>query len=273
MPRSSTAVNNPFLQRQLQSLKCLTHSDFDVLDSLLCEHETRDKGARWIIAGDRLDQVSIVSAGWAIRYKLLDDGRRQILNLYLPGDVVGFFALLFQTAEYGVEPLTPVQLQSFSAERAFAAFAAAPRLAVALSWLAGQGERQLDEQIVRVGRRHAAERMAHLFMELSHRLRRIGLPETEASCLPLTQAILADALGMSQVHANRSFRRLVQDALVVWRDGRIQLLDIDGLSRLAGFDPGYLRQASLPAPLSQALGPGTNKCDCCPPSAPPHCRG
>ncbi|MBK5932122.1 hypothetical protein CCR82_16670 [Halochromatium salexigens] len=60
-------------------------------------------------------------------------------------------------------------------------------------------------------------------------------------------------LGMSQVHANRSFRQLVQDGLVAWRGGRIQLLDITALSQRAGFDAGYLEQDSLPAPISQAL--------------------
>ena len=227
--------------------------EFTLLDGLLCNEEAFDKGARWIVEGDRVGQVSVVSRGWAIRYKLLDDGRRQILNVLLPGDVVGFFALLFKTAEYAVEPLTPLGVHCFSPERAFEAFAQAPRLAVALSWLAGQSERQLDEQIVRVGRRHATERMAHLFVELNHRLQRVGLMDEQTCQFPLTQAILADTLGMSQVHANRSFRQLVQEGLVAWQSGRIQLLDTAGLSQRAGFDAGYLEQRSLPALMSQAL--------------------
>lgn len=246
-------MKNPFLHRQLTSLTCLRSLELTLLDKLLCDEEELDKGASWIVEGDTVGKVSVISRGWAIRFKLLDDGRRQILNVLLPGDVVGFFALLFKTAEYAVEPVTPLGVHCFSPEPAFEAFRQAPRLAVALSWLAGQGERQLDEQIVRVGRRHATERMAHLFVELNHRLQRVGLMAEQTHQFPLTQAILADMLGMSQVHANRSFRQLVQDGLVARRGGRIQLLDTNALSQRAGFDASYLEQNALPTPISQAL--------------------
>ena len=246
-------MRNEPLYHQLRSLRCLDTEDFNLLGDLFTEEVMIDKGERWIVEGSEVSKVSVLSKGWAVRYKSLRDGRRQILNFLLPGDIVGFFALLFKTAEYGVEPMMPIALHSFAPSRVFDAFRQSPLLAIALSWLAGQAERQLDEQIVRVGRRGATERMAHLFMELHHRLLRVGISDGDARLFPLTQTILADALGMSHIHANRSFRTLVRDGLVTLRNGKILLQDTEQLSRLAGFDVGYLEQEPLPPSTRRAL--------------------
>jgi len=246
-------MENSPLHFQLESLRFLEATDFDILEGLFTREETAGSGKLLAIEGGAADKVMVLSKGWALRYKSLPDGRRQILNFLLPGDIVGFFALLFKTVEYGIETLTPVTMNSFSPEKLLDAFNNAPRLAVALSWLAGQDERQLDEQIVRVGRRSATERMAHLFVELHYRLLQAGIPGDEAQHFPMKQTILADTLGMSHVHANRSFRTLVREGLVTLRDGEILLLDPDSLAQVAGFDAGYLEQESLPKATESAL--------------------
>jgi CRP-like cAMP-binding protein len=241
------------LIHQLQSPRCSDAVDPDLLAGLPGQLRQADKGKLLVVEGGLVDCISLLTRGWAIRYRSLPDGRRQILNFLLPGDLTGFFGLLSQTAAYGVEALTPVTLHNINADRLLDAFKHHPQLAVALCWHAGQVGRRLDEQILRIGRRSATEGMAHLFMELYHRLLQAGISRGDARCLPLTQMVLADALGMSHVHANRSFRSLVQQQLVTLDDGNVRLLDTQALSLYAGFNPGYLRQQTLPAALVRDL--------------------
>ncbi len=212
-----------------------------------------ERGERWINEDSEFRKAYVIADGWAIRYKLLEDGRRQILNFLIPGDLVGYFSLLFSTSICTVEPLTPLVVHSFTPEKAFDAFRQSPQLAVALSWLAAQAERQLDEQLVRIGRRKATERMAHLFMEINYRLLRAGAPPQAAKHFPLTQPLLADALGMSHIHTHRTFRELIRAGLVSLDAGKVVLRDRNALSRLAGFDSSYLEQGPLPAPTREAL--------------------
>lgn len=246
-------MENTFLSHQLRSLHCLEPGSIDLLLRILRKEPRMDRGQKWIDEGGESRKAYVIADGWAIRYKLLHDGRRQILNFQIPGDMIGYFALLFKTSVYAAEPLTPITIHSFTPERALDAFRQSPRLSVALSWLAAQNERQLAEQLVRLGRRSAKERMAHLFMELNHRLLRAGVPTPAAELFPLTQSLLADALGMSHVHTHRTFRELVCDGLVSLRDGKIMIRDRSALSRLSGFDAGYLEQTPLPSSIRDAV--------------------
>lgn len=248
-------MDNAFLRHQLGSLHCLRADAIELLFGTFKDEPIIGKGQRWIDEGSEIRKAYVIADGWAVRYKALADGRRQILNFQVPGDMLGYFALLFRRSAYAVEPLTPIRLQSFTPDGAFAAFRQAPELAVALSWLAGQAERQLDEQLVRIGRRSAKERMAHLFVELNFRLLRAGHTAPAAQLLPLTQPLLADALGMSHVHAHRTFRYLAHRGLVSLCDGAVKLQDVNTLSLLAGFDSSYLEQNAIPASTRAALLP------------------
>lgn len=248
-------MDSAFLRHQLGSLNCLQANAMELLFGIFKDEPIVRKGQRWIDEGGEVRKAYVIADGWAVRYKSLTDGRRQILNFHVPGDILGYFALLFRRTVYTVEPLTPIRVQSFTPDLAFEAFRQAPELAVALSWLAGQAERQLNEQVVRIGRRSADERMAHLFMELNFRLLRAGHAAPTAELFPLTQPLLADALGMSHVHAHRTFRDLTRQGLVSVHEGAIRLRDLDALSRLAAFDPGYLEQNALPPSTRAALLP------------------
>lgn len=236
---------------QPASLRCLDSVDHDALSRLLSRQRAADKGKLLVVEGSLNDRIFILTCGWGMRYKSLPDGRRQILNFLLPGDIEGFFGLLSRTAACGVEALTPVTLHNIRSDRLLDTMRQAPQLAFALSWLAGQAERRLDEQILRIGRRDATERMAHLFMELHYRLLQADIGPDDARRFPLTQTVLADALGMSHVHANRSFRVLAREGLVDLQDGNVLLLDTQALSLFAGFNPAYLKQQ----PLSPAVEP------------------
>lgn len=241
------------LHHQLRHFSCLEPQDLQILDDLLQKESRFDAGTLLLAEDTRFEKVTVITEGWAMRYKSLPDGRRQVLNFLLPGDIYGFYSPLFDVAEYGVEALTPVGTMSFAATRMLEAFQASPRLGLAINWLAGLDERLLDEQIMRIGKRGAAERMAHLFLELHKRQMQAGRPDWESRFLPLTQPILADTLGMSHVHANRSFRSLVREGMVSLRDHEICLLDINALAALANFDASYLNQSEMPEATQQAM--------------------
>lgn len=242
------------LHRELMRLKYLGEDDFGILDELLEHRETRGPGEIIVMEGDPMERTAVVMDGWAFRFKDFADGRRQVLNFLLPGDIIGLFAAMLGNARCGVEALTEVELASFPAPRIAVVFEQAPRLALALSWLAGQDERLLHEQITRVGARAATERMAHLFIELYLRLLRVGVDEDAARRLPITQAMLAETLGMSHVHANRCFREFVREGVAEARDGHVWLLDPDFLARRGGFDDGYLEQAEVPSITRRVTG-------------------
>lgn len=241
------------LHHRLRALKYLREEEFGALDELLRHREEAAPGELVVMEDQEMNRTWVLLDGWVFRYKSFEDGRRQVLNYMLPGDIIGLYSVMLRRSDYGVEAITPVTLAVFPSTELIDALAHTPRLLLAMSWIAGQGERMLDEQIARVGRRAAAERMAHLFVELHVRLLKLGFSRKRAGELPLTQALLSDTLGMSHVHANRCFRELAREQLVELRNSRIMLLDPGGLARRAGFDASYLEASGVPPDTRAAL--------------------
>ena len=123
-------------------------------------------------------------------------------------------------------------------------FSEFPRLGTAILWAASRDEAMVVEHLVDVGRR-TRERTAHFFMELAERLNLIGLAaEAEFKC-PLSQYVLADALGLSAIHINRVLRQLGERDLLTVRDGKVTIHDLNGLRKLSGFRGGYFELARL----------------------------
>lgn len=115
-----------------------------------------------------------------------------------------------------------------------------PRLGAALLWATSRDEAMVVEHLVNVGRRSALERTAHFFLELAERLSLIGEATTEEFKCPLSQFVLADALGLTAIHVNRVLRQLREENLLTLRDGTVHIHDLKGLKKLAGFQGGYL---------------------------------
>jgi len=190
--------------------------------------------------GDTMRAVLIVSDGWTFRYKLLADGRRQILNFILPGDTIGSAASLFSCATCSVRTVTNVGVCVLGAQQLAEITRHFPRLAQALGSVFLQAESIVAEQVVRIGRRTAYERLAHLLLELLLRLQVIGRADRASYDLPLTQEILVDSLGLSGVHVNRTLRQLRADGLIRLKDHRIMIGNVERLIKVAGFEPAYL---------------------------------
>ena len=184
-------------------------------------------------------------AGWAFRYKTLSDGRRQILNFLLPGDLIGLQQEFADGASHGVEALTDTSLCVFPRDGLWDLFRNFPSLGYDVTWLAAREEGMVDENLLTNGRRNAAERVAMLLIHLYRRVERLGLAVDGSIEFPITQQHIADALGLSLVHTNKTLRRLAQLRLHELRDGRLRLLNPRALHQLADYYDLPLRRVPL----------------------------
>jgi CRP-like cAMP-binding protein len=175
-----------------------------------------------------------VLSGWAFRFKTLSDGRRQILNFLLPGDFIGVQQKMGDAAAHGVQALTEVMLCVFKRDALWEFHRNAPTLGFGVTWLTAHEESLVDDTLLSVGRRSAEERIATLLIVLFKRVAAL-LPEGGAQGVPfpLTQQHIADGLGLSLVHTNKTLRKLERRGLHRIRDGRLHLLDVNALARLA----------------------------------------
>ena len=184
-------------------------------------------------------------AGWAFRYKTLSDGRRQILNFLLPGDLIGLQQEFADNAMHGIEAVTDVSLCVFPRDRLWGLYGQHPSLGYDITWLAAREEGMVDDNLLTAGRRTASERVAMLLMQLYRRLERLGLAQDGSVEFPINQQHIADSLGLSLVHTNKTLRRLRQLGLHEIRNGRLWLLNPKALQRLADYYDIPLRQVPL----------------------------
>ena len=173
-------------------------------------------------------------SGWAFRFKTLSDGRRQILNFLLPGDFIGVQQKMGDVAAHGVQTLTEVVLCVFRRDALWELHRSAPALGFGVTWLTAHEESLVDDTLLSVGRRSAEERIATLLVLLFKRMAAL-LPDAGAQGVPfpLTQQHIADGLGLSLVHTNKTLRKLAKRGLHRIEDGRLHLLDVKALTRIA----------------------------------------
>jgi CRP-like cAMP-binding protein len=167
-------------------------------------------------------------------------GGRQIVDFQLPGDFLGLRSVLFRTADHNIEPVTKVEASEVLVSDLLNTFRRTPRLATAVLWAASRDEAMVVEHLVGIGRRDARERTAHFLLELGARLKLVGLGTTAGYSCPLSQYMLADALGLSAIHVNRVLRELRETGLVTFQQGQVTFHDFDRLVEIADFDRAYL---------------------------------
>lgn len=195
-----------------------------------------ESGTSFLREGTQSEHLYTVLHGWAFRYKMLDDGRRQILNYALPADMVGLQGTLMHEMEHSVEALTPLTLCVFPRNKLWDLYTRFPSLAFDVTWLAAHEERLIDEYLVSLGRRTALERTAFLLLHLYVRAEECGLAKDGAVQFPFTQQHLADTLGMSLVHTNKTLKRLYATNAVRWKGRVFELRNREMLASLAGQD-------------------------------------
>ncbi|RYF80214.1 MAG: Crp/Fnr family transcriptional regulator [Comamonadaceae bacterium] len=194
---------------------------------------------------ERSTHLYTLYAGWAFRYKTLSDGRRQILHFLLPGDLMGLQDEFAEGSTHGVEAATDVRLCAFPRDRLWGFFHAQPKMGYAITWLAAREEKMLDDILVSNGRRNAAERVAMLLLHLFRRAEHVGLTDGRRLAFPFNQQHIADALGLSLVHTNKTLRKLQRDGLHRLEGGVLEILDPHALAQLGD----YFERPMRPVPV------------------------
>ncbi|MGZ5835653.1 MAG: Crp/Fnr family transcriptional regulator [Xanthobacteraceae bacterium] len=180
---------------------------------------------------DICEDICIISEGWAYRYLQLADGRRQILAVLLPGDVIAASTPFQPRMDYSVQALTDVRFHRIH-RSLFTARETQAKLFGELAKILVAERKNADDQLIDLGQRPADERIAGLILRLRDRLDARGEVENETFRFPLRQQHIADIAGLTSVHVSRVLTQLRKDGLVDIADGMIHLHNLPELRRL-----------------------------------------
>jgi CRP-like cAMP-binding protein len=201
------------------------------------------KNKDFIVAGSHCNSLYVNRDGWLFRYKILRNGRRQILNFILPGEIFGLQACLYKSSLYSVATITDVSVSAIPANMIDNIFERSPMASKALFWAAVCESTVLGEHLIDAARRSAYERISHFLLELFARLNRVDMANGWSFRLPLTQELIGDALGLTTIHVNRTLRSLRQDKLIAIEGKSVTILDFEALSLLSDFENSYLAKS------------------------------
>ncbi|MCF8485530.1 MAG: Crp/Fnr family transcriptional regulator [Rhodobacteraceae bacterium] len=233
-------MKNTPLVRKLGTFVALSDVELSVIETLHKRRRTFVAGRDLVHQGQSDQAAYILASGWACSYKILPDGERQIIDFQIPGDFLGLRSVLLHMSDHSIEPITDIEVSEVMVGDLLDAFGKTPRLAMAVLWAASRDEAMVVEHLVDIGRRTAIERMAHFLLELGSRLALVGMGNKSGYQCPLTQYLMADALGLSAVHVNRVLRQLREEGMVSFRDGLVVFENYNKLVDFAGFDEAYL---------------------------------
>ncbi len=221
--------------RRTGAFKPINDLELAFINEMKRDHLVCPPGGEIIAAGQDQAELYTLYAGWAIRCKTLPDGRRQILNILLPGDLIGLQGAMFEAAAYSVEAITEVQLCLLPRRKMWSLFENMPELAFDVTWLGSREESIVDENLTSTGQRTAAERIAALIIQLYKRLNVLGMVVNGAMPFPLTQQHIADTLGLSLVHTNKSLAKLRKLGMFSQTNGTLLLSNPKALESLAQY--------------------------------------
>jgi CRP-like cAMP-binding protein len=230
----------------------LTGNELPLLRELQAGNRLFRRGQEIIVEGRKYRALFIIMEGVAVRYRVLRDGRRHVLNVVLPGDIAGVPGCFFEDALYSVRTLTELRASPVPLARIMSLFQTHPQLAAKLFWSFSCEAAIYAERLIAVGRHTALERVAHFLLELLNRLQAVGLADERSFWLPLTQELIADALGLSIPYVNQVLRQLRDDGLACIKDKFVVIKDVDALSALADFDRHYLKPLSIVDLMNEA---------------------
>ncbi|MFN3930188.1 MAG: Crp/Fnr family transcriptional regulator [Brevundimonas sp.] len=192
--------------------------------------------------GDRPGPVFVVLGGWACRYKILPNGSRQILAYLMPGDACDLNVGLLAEMDHSIQAVTACLIATIERAEMDAIMDSHRGVARAMYLAQLIDEGTMRAWITSMGRRASIERVAHLMCELYLRAHNVGLALEPKFALPLSQAMLADSLGMTPVHLNRVMKELRASGAMTLQRGSLVIEDPARLVRIAGFDENYLHR-------------------------------
>ncbi len=245
LPAISTRRQRARLDSDIVGRKLATHSvlsaiEIAALSALATQPAIFKTGAMVAVVGDRLDRATFMIGGLACRSKILADGRRQILSLLLPGDMVDAHASLLGHRDDNLEALTTCQVSHASQAELKAVGLTHPGLGEAMLRQALIEGAIGREWVINVGRRSTLEALAHLICEMKLRLDAVGLGVDDAYPFALTQEDMADALGVTSIHLNRVLKMLRSMGSISLQGKVLKICDWPRLLALANFSSSYL---------------------------------
>jgi CRP-like cAMP-binding protein len=238
---SALEATSAFIVR-LRQLSDMTDQQLARVEQACAATRTVERRCDVIEEADQ-DCLHVVLEGWAARYHALEDGRRQCSALVLPGDVGDLDRLMLGSVDFGLLALTSCRVALLPVSELRAMVEVDRALRQALWKLMAIENAAANERLLSLGRRTARERLAHLICETAMRLPPDGARPAMSFEFPPTQADLADALGLSPVHVNRSLQLLRKEGAIRLSGGLLTILNWPALCQAAQFSAGYLHLA------------------------------
>lgn len=220
------------LAHRLERFRPLNAEEIAILATLGKSVRDASSGQSLLETGDTTHCTVLIHAGWAMVHRELRDGRRQIIQFSLPGDLIDPCNILAEHRDFCVVAITPVRYSFISLERLATVIEAHPRLVLPLLWNEAREVYRLRSHLLSVGRLSARERLASVFLELWERLQTIGQTHNNHFCMHASQGMLADATGLSAVHVSRTLQRMEKDGLIDRSNGQHWHFNIEGLRAL-----------------------------------------
>jgi CRP-like cAMP-binding protein len=230
------------LTRKLEAFAPLPDADRLLLDEVIRPTQAVGSRTDLIRESEAPSDVNLILEGFACRYKILPTGRRQIMAYLVPGDFCDLHVFILKAMDHSIATLSPCTVVKLPRSRILELLER-PAIARAFWWAALVDEATLREWLVNIGARKADQRVGHLLCEVLLRLRAVGLTAGNQFALPITQAELADTVGLTGVHVNRILQRLRADGLIILKARNLVILDEERLKAFSGFNPNYLHLA------------------------------
>lgn len=204
-----------------------------------------EAGAPILMEGSNSPQLFTALYGMGLRYKILENGRRQVVNLIFPGDFIGMQAGIMGEMGHSVQATTNMTLCVFDRSALWAFFKDHPERAFAITWLAAVEEHFMGDALATLGQRTAIQSVAWALSRVYLRGQALGLVDNGQMPFPYRQQDLADALGLSLVHTNKTLAALRKRQLAHWNEGVLRVADITKLAEIAMLDEVKARPRPL----------------------------
>lgn len=192
-----------------------------------------EPGTQILMEGSNSPQLFTALHGMGLRYKLLPNGRRQVINMIFPGDFIGLQAGLLGEMKHSVEATTKMIMCVFDRKEFWTFFRTSPNRAFDITWLAAIEEHFLGAALTTIGQRDARQRIAWALLKIHERGKQLNLTSNGEMPFPFRQQDLADALGLSLVHTNKTLARFREMQIASWSEGRLNITDRETLAEIA----------------------------------------
>jgi CRP-like cAMP-binding protein len=219
--------------RKLEGFRRFTPEELAFMAEFKSGELAAEAGTTILSEGSDGPHLYTMLSGWVFKYKTLEDGRRQVTNFGLPGDLIGLQASMFDAMTHSVEALTDVILCVLPRAKIWPLYKNFEGLAFDVTWLAAREEAMLTEYLATVGQRNSMERVAFVLLDLFRRAQRSGLVKKGELTLPIAQHHLADTIGFSLVHTNKVLQKLRRTGCFSWTNSTFVMRDEAKLAGIA----------------------------------------